>query len=67
MPRARALFTQVDVKRAVAGVIAAGMKPARVEIEGGKIVVIADGTAAPTPINDLDAELREFETRRGLN
>jgi hypothetical protein len=56
-------FRQRDVTAAVKAVEAAGRKVARVEIWGGKIVVIPEG--ADPPIDELDAELQEFEVHNG--
>jgi len=66
MSRGPQTFRQSDVTKALKAVMAAGQKWARVEIEVGKIVVIAgkqehhSGTAA-----ELDRELAEFEARHG--
>lgn len=43
---ARAAFKQSDVTRAIAGVAAAGLKVAYVEVSAGKIVVHVEGAAA---------------------
>jgi hypothetical protein len=66
MPRARAGFRQVDLARALKAAAAAGLKVARFEIDPtGKLVVFSGDAPAPTPIDDLDAQLREFEARHG--
>lgn len=40
---ARARFTQSDIKRAMAGAIAAGVSAPKIEIDpSGKIIIIAD-------------------------
>lgn len=55
---APATFKQSDVKRAVAGVIAAGMKVGRIEVApDGKITIIPESVAdndvgGPTPWDD---------------
>lgn len=63
MSTGRSNFRETDVKRAVRAVESAGMKIARVELEKGKIVIVPDNGAQP--VNDLDRELKEFETRHG--
>jgi hypothetical protein len=55
MPRPRVPFKKTDVKRAVSGVTACGLKVARVEVEGGKIVVFTGDPPAPLPTSDFDA------------
>jgi hypothetical protein len=66
MSRGPQTFRQSDVTKALKAVVAAGVTVGRVEIEGGKIVVIAgkkeqdSGAAA-----ELDRELAEFEARHG--
>ncbi|RXG84284.1 hypothetical protein [Bradyrhizobium vignae] len=67
MSRGRQLFRQADVTKAIKAAVAAGLPVARVEIEGGRIIVIAGrpeqdaGTAEP----DLDQELADFEASHG--
>jgi hypothetical protein len=59
MARGTCTFKQRDVKAAVRAVVAAGCKVERVEVEkDGKIVVVA---ASTTPVDELDAELKQFE------
>ena len=51
MARGRCMFTQADVKRAVAGVLAAGLPLDRLRIEidrDGKIVIESGSTQEPT-------------------
>jgi hypothetical protein len=55
MSRAHVPFKKTDVKRAVSGVTACGLKVARVEIEGSKIVVFASDPPAPLPTTDFDS------------
>ena len=64
MPRAR-VPSQADIKRAVAAVIAAGIKPGRIEIDGDRIIISNGDAPAPSPTSELDDELREFEARHG--
>jgi hypothetical protein len=68
MPRGRCSFRKRDLRAAIEAVMAAGCKDARVEIEGGKIVVLLTGKPqqGPAPTrDDLDEELAEFEVRHG--
>jgi hypothetical protein len=45
--RDRAKFRQADVERALKGALAAGLAVGRIEVDqNGKIIIIADGTAA---------------------
>src|SRR3954452_6329696 len=69
MSRPRVPFYKDDVKRAVAGVIAAGMKPGRVEIDGGKISVFAVDASAPTPrTSSISGRRSKMRVRlKGLN
>jgi hypothetical protein len=68
MPRGRCSFRKRDLRAAIEAVMAAGCQDARVEIDGGKIVVLLNakpqGGAAPAR-DDLDQELAEFEARHG--
>jgi hypothetical protein len=50
---ARAAFKQDDVKRAVNGVVAAGLSVSRIEVEAGRIVVIV-GEPGKERVNPLD-------------
>lgn len=51
-----ARFKQDDLKRAVAGVTAAGMRVGRVEIDpNGKIVILSETVAPPADPNPWDA------------
>ena len=55
---APARFKQDDIKRAVAGVTAAGMRVGRVEIDpSGKIVILSDTVAPATDPNPWDAAI----------
>ena len=54
MPRMTSI-RQADIKRAVAGALAAGLKVGRVELAAGKIVVhVAQPDAAQAPKSSLD-------------
>ena len=56
MARQTALPTKAAVTRAVRGVQAAGVNVGRVEIDGGKIVIIAATAAsAAEPATDFDS------------
>jgi hypothetical protein len=57
-------FKQCDLTRAVKAVAKAGEAVARVEIAPDGRIVIATGTVATGPSNDLDRELAEFEARK---
>jgi hypothetical protein len=61
--RGRCAFRQRDVTAAVRAVKAAGCEVGRVEIEGGKIIVIAGKPDGPA--DELDTELQEFEAQNG--
>lgn len=55
---APARFKQDDIKRAVAGVTAAGMRVGRVEIDpSGKIVILSDTVAPAADPNPWDAAI----------
>jgi hypothetical protein len=56
MARGPTTFKQADVTRAVRGVVAAGVEVMRVEVENGKIVVVAGkpGSAERPEVNVLD-------------
>ncbi len=49
-----ARFSQTDITRAIKGVEAAGLRVARVEIQGDRIVVLAAGQDNSTRRNPLD-------------
>lgn len=53
---APARFRQADVKRATAGVVAAGLSVARVEIDAGGKIVIIPGQPTIPPKNDNEWE-----------
>jgi hypothetical protein len=63
MARTPPPFRQGDVTRAIKAVVAAGVEVARVEIEGGKVVVVTGRLSDGNKPNDLDRELAEFEAR----
>jgi hypothetical protein len=68
MARGRCSFKQQDVTRALRATLAAGINVHRVEIDGGKIVVVTSQGSVPltsSPGEDLDHELKEFEARHG--
>jgi hypothetical protein len=68
-PRGKVAFKQTDVTRAIKAARAAGVEISRIEIDTGgpqsKITIIAGKPESQTAKNDLDAELAEFEARRG--
>lgn len=49
---APARFRQADVKRAVAGIVAAGLSVAKVEIDAGGKIVVIPGKPTTSPGND---------------
>jgi hypothetical protein len=57
--------TQADMTRALKAAIAAGLSVGRVEIDGGKIIIVAASTVAQQPADELDAELAQFEREHG--
>lgn len=63
MPR-RASFRQADLTRAIKAADAAGK---RVEVVDGVIrfVPLTESTAAPSPVDPLDAELAQWAERHG--
>jgi len=65
MSRRACAFTQRDVARALRGAEAAGIKIARLDIEPntGRISIVLAGPVGH--VNELDAELAEFEARHG--
>ncbi len=64
MARGTCTFRLRDAAALVKAVRAAGVEVARVELDNGKIVVVATGkTAAADMPNELDRELQEFEAR----
>ena len=61
MPRARCTFRQRDLRTAVETARAAGLEIGRLEIDrDGRIIVV---TGKPAADDDLDSELKAFETR----
>lgn len=46
-------FRKIDIKRAIEAVQAGGVKIARIEVEGAKIVIVSD-TGRLDPQSDLD-------------
>lgn len=55
MPRAPSTFKQTDVTRACKGVMAAGLKPRRAEIDrDGKIVMVFEGDVPSGLVSDFD-------------
>ena len=55
---AAARFKQADVTRAVRGVVEAGMRVGRVEIDpSGKIVILSESAAPPARRNAWDKDL----------
>lgn len=60
--RGKATFRQHDVTAAIRAVRKAGETPARVEIEGGKVVVIIGGSGEAVDIApDLKREIEEWQ------
>jgi hypothetical protein len=57
-------FKQCDVTRAVKAAIKAGVTVTRIEIAPDGKIVIATGTDATMPNDDLDRELAAFEARK---
>jgi hypothetical protein len=57
--------TQADMTRALKAAIAAGVSVGRVEIDGGKIIIVAAPTIVQQPADELDAELAQFEKTHG--
>lgn len=53
---APARFKQSDIKRAAAGVVAAGLSVARIEIDAGGKIVIIPGKPTIQPPNDNEWE-----------
>ena len=51
----RPSITQADIARALKGVASAGLKVARLEIEGGKIVIYSSEGVRQEPASELDA------------
>ncbi len=51
---ARAAFRQDDLTRAIKGLRAAGVEAKRIEIEGGRIVILFDGQDNANEPNPLD-------------
>jgi hypothetical protein len=68
MTRASAPFRQADVTRAIKGAVAAGVDISRIEIDAAGKIVIVPGkpTEVPaTPVDELDRELADWESRHG--
>lgn len=66
----RAPFRQVDVARAVRGVLATGAGVSRVEIEAdGKIVIFTGSpiSARQAEEDELDRELEEWKKKHGYD
>lgn len=66
--RARAVFSQADVTRALKGVAKAGFGPiwrVRIETTGAILIEFGGPDRAAGPQDDLDRELVEFEARHG--
>ena len=64
MAKAQASFRQVDVRRAISGAVAAGLRVTRVEVDPSTgLIILATGTtdasATAEPIDALDAWIRE--------
>jgi hypothetical protein len=57
-------FKQCDVTRAVKAAVKAGVTVTRIEIAPDGKIVIATGTDASIPSDDLDRELAAFEARK---
>ena len=58
MPRGASSFKQQDITRALRAAIAAGVDVARVELEGGRIIIVAQnssGSVASEVAAPLDA------------
>lgn len=49
MPRAASTFRQNDITRAIKGAKAAGCKNPRVEIQNGKIIIVAENDGEKFP------------------
>lgn len=64
----RRAATQREITRAIKAAIDAGLVDYRVEVDGGKVVVLP-GSPAPkrdtSETEDLDRELAEFEASHG--
>ena len=54
MPSRPAIIREADIKRTVKAVVAAGLSVVRVEVEGGKLVVITD-QGAPAGNSPLES------------
>lgn len=61
MARTAAKITKTEIERVLKGAIAGGFRPARVEVEGGKIVVYAAGANS----NDNASPLDEWRRKNG--
>jgi hypothetical protein len=65
MARRPCTFKQQDVTRALRGAKAAGIEIQRVEIDNGKIIIVAAGDSPQTSEDELDRELADFRARHG--
>lgn len=48
-----ARFPSAEVSRILKGILAAGLKPARMEFQGDKMVIFGEGSRAPEPSSPL--------------
>lgn len=64
MPRRPAIVTQADIKRAVAAVLAAGVKVSGVRVDPGGFTVLTEPVALPPMSEAVDAA-DVFEARLG--
>jgi hypothetical protein len=64
----RRAATQREITRAIKAAMDAGLTDYRVEVDGGKVVVLPGGSTpqrAASETEDLDRELAEFEASHG--